>query len=257
MAQQTAPGLHILSRSASESDQGLPAPRIAQNPRVALVIEDDKVTSSLLVQMLDRLSFQVAQVRSAEAARDFLATSSVDLVLLELHLPGQSGDDWLQWFRHTDINTPVIAVCAVHDPLRKAMVLQLGADDFVSKPFDLVELEARVQAVMRRPGNSATRTICNGSVCLDPARAELRAGDTGQLLSTCEFGIVWHLGVHEGQWVDVRSLSTAILGTATPPNIETTRVHVSNVRRKLAHLSPYFVIESGRLRGYRLVNGWE
>jgi DNA-binding response OmpR family regulator len=221
--------------------------------RAALVVEDESHVSLLLAQILDGLGFDPTRVPSAEHADQHLTSNEVDLVLLDLRLPGRSGDSWLVSFRGRDRVTPVIAISGVNDPERKAAVLRAGADDFVGKPFQVIELEARIDSLMRRRQSQTRQTLCNGLVCLDPARCELRVGDLRQSLTMREFGILWCLASSWGRWVNVATLSEAVLGEASEAAIETVRVHLFNLRHKLEHFAPLLLVAAARNRGYRIL----
>ncbi len=99
-------------------------------------------------------------------------------------------------------------------------------------------------ALLRRPRSLTETAICEGLAYLQPDT--LRVGDVRQLLTMREFGILWHLTSHEGRWVDARNLALAVLGDANESHTENMRVHVSNLRYKLRHLSDVFAIESER-----------
>jgi DNA-binding response OmpR family regulator len=217
------------------------------------VIEDERHVSALLAQLLRSLGFAPFEAATTAAAETYLLTATPALVLLDLRLPGRSGDDWLQWFRRHDSVTPVMAISGVTDPLRRAAVLRCGADAFISKPFDVVELEAHIAALLRRPRSESGMSICDGLVWLNPARSELRVGAVAQHLTQREFQILWSLALNEGNWVTGRSLATAILDDGSHAGIESTRVHLFNLRQKLRYLCDYFYVEKARNLGYRIV----
>ena len=219
----------------------------------ALVIEDDTHVARVLLRLLSGLGFEAYEAGTAAAADAFLEEFEASLILLDLRLPQRSGDDWLISFRKRDTDTPVMVISGVNDPMRKAAVLRDGADVYVTKPFEIVELEAQIGALLRRPRCLAERAICDGLAYLNPTRCELRVGGVKRQLTQREFGILWFLSLHEGRWVAAATLSAAVLGDETHSNVESTRVHVFNMRQKLGHLADIFAIESRRQLGYRMI----
>ncbi len=224
------------------------------SPRYVLIVEDDETVSRLLASLVSSMGFRAVQVSSAREAGEFLKKLTPDLILLDLRLPGQSGDDWLIAFRRRVVSTPVIVISGVEDINRRVAVLPSGANDFVAKPFQLVELQAHITALLRRPTNLASRRICGGAVLLDPVRPELRLGDVSQSLTTREFGIMWFLVAHEEIWVEPSQLSKSVLGGATKADVECLRVHLCNLRDKLAPFEDHFKLETKRDFGYRIVH---
>jgi two-component system cell cycle response regulator CtrA len=220
--------------------------------RVALVIDDERAVSHVLSRLLRSLGFETVEAASAAEADEVLKRTRPDFIILDLGLPQVSGDEWLTSFRATNGETPVMIVTGIHDPDRKAAVLRGGADACISKPFDIVELEAQVCALLRRPRNISERALCGGLAHLNPSRSELRVGAVRHLLTQKEFGILWFLALHEENWVPASMLSDAVLGDSSYACVVSTRVHVFNLRQKLDYLSPILTIEAARNLGYRL-----
>ncbi len=218
---------------------------------MALIIANDVSVASLLRRSLQVLDIDATIQTTAEGAESFLIDQRARLVLLDLCLPGMTGGEWLCRFRRRNSYTPVMIVSATYDANLKAELIRVGADDFVSRPFHVVELEARVLSLLRR-ANGIPRTIVRGAVALDLARMELAVSGVRCSLTQREFGILWFLLVHEGDWVETRLLADGVLGTANGSDLGCMRVHISHLRHKLATFSKAIVIGSSRHSGYRV-----
>jgi len=118
-------------------------------PRI-LLIEDEELIRTMVALNLRRQGFEVDAFDRAEAMVDKAANGGYDLILLDIMLPGISGPEGLKRLRRQGVTTPVIMLTAVKDVSTKIDVLNLGADDYLAKPFDLGELTARVRALLRR-----------------------------------------------------------------------------------------------------------
>jgi len=119
-----------------------------------LIIEDDKSLSELLVYGLECDGFQIEVCNNGEDGLNIASTDSHDLILLDRMLPGMSGEKILEQIRKKSIRTPVIFITALGDSAEKINGLDLGADDYLVKPFDMGELSARIRSVMRRTSKS-------------------------------------------------------------------------------------------------------
>ena len=228
-------------------------PPIVARRMFGLVIEDEPNVAAVLVQCLSDVEVDARVARSAEEANLAIAERIPDVVLLDLRLPGMPGDRWLQSFRKEHPHPIVIAVSGVGDIERRIALLTNGADDFVSKPFNIRELTARMGSHIRRMQGLPDQMVCAGGLTLDPSKHVIRVNDVGVRLTATEFQIVWRLGISFGEWMDAAMLSNLALGGTSPAHLDDLRVHISNIRSKIRLFEPTVALQSKRRAGYRLV----
>jgi two-component system alkaline phosphatase synthesis response regulator PhoP len=221
-----------------------------------LLVEDE---STLVLTLTDRLRAEGYEVEAAETGPDGLARArdgSFDLVLLDVALPGKGGFDVLRDLRQLRVETPVLMLTARSQVVDRVLGLKLGADDYLSKPFDMMELLARIEAVLRRrrgaPAASGTYTF--GDVRVDFRRAEVLRGGEPVELSSLEFKLLRYFVEHQGALVSRRELLEQVWGYPAVLQTRTVDVHVASLRQKLeAHpAKPEHIVTVHRM-GYRFV----
>jgi len=221
-----------------------------------LIVEDEP---ALVLTLSDRLRSEGYQVESAETgdigarrARD----GSFDLVLLDVALPGKNGFDVLRDLRQQRVSTPVIMLTARGQLVDRVLGLKLGADDYLAKPFDMMELVARVEAVLRRrtPPPADGGGYAFGDVRVDFRRAEVRRNDVLVELSSLEFKLLRHFIEHRGALVSRRELLEHVWGYPGVLQTRTVDVHVASLRQKIERhpAKPEHIITVHRM-GYRFV----
>jgi two-component system, OmpR family, KDP operon response regulator KdpE len=205
-----------------------------------LLVEDDHAARRAITTNLEARGYRVTQVDSAlEALRQWDA-SRPDVVLLDLGLPDRDGAVVLRRIRR-DANTPVIVVSARGQEVDRVESLEAGADDYLTKPFGLAELHARIRAVLRRaagPGADATGTIRLGSVVLDVGRRSVCVAGQPVALTPREYEILKVLLSHAGRVVTRGRLLRAVWGTEYSDEAHYVHVYVSRLRRKLEQADP-------------------
>ncbi len=217
------------------------ATRLALPAPVVMVVEDDASLRSLLARSLRENGFEVLTAGSGPEMARFLETSPVDIVLLDVMLPGPNGFDLCRAIRRTS-EVPIIILSARGDEADRLVGLELGADDYVPKPFSAKELIARIRAILRRSqGNTVSRQhaiaramLTFAGWTLDPSRRELLAPDGAAVdLSGAEFDLLLAF-ISQPQRVIGRErlleLSRARLADSSDRSID---VLVSRLRRKL------------------------
>src|SRR6201746_256334 len=149
-----------------------------QSPHI-LIVDDDREIRDLLVKFFEKHQLRVTAVRDAREARRVWATGNFNLVVLDLMLPGESGFDFARWLR-ANAEVPIVMLTAMADETDRIIGLELGADDYVAKPFNPRELLARIRAVLRRAGEtedkgheSSARTYKFSGWLLETARRRL------------------------------------------------------------------------------------
>src|SRR5579864_4910837 len=155
-----------------------------------LLIEDDSMIGAAVEQGLKDAAYAVDWVRDGEAAIQAIQSETYELVLLDLGLPKADGREVLGYLRGLGRKLPVIIVTARDSVEDRIDGLDLGADDYLIKPFEIRELLARMRAVLRRDGSCSTALLSNGKLSLDPATREARFLGKAALLSAREFALL-------------------------------------------------------------------
>ncbi len=209
----------------------------------------------ILCTVLEKAGFEVQHVLSAEEADSLLERDcEPEIVFLGLPLPGLSGEAWLRTFRARHFGSGVIIVSGVTDRRTVSALLRSGADDSVTAPFDVDEVNARIAAVMRRCRKSGSPALTFDCVTLDPRDRSITVSDTHIQLTPTEFGIACQLAARFGHWVFAAELCETILGGTEKNCLEDLRVHVSNLRRKLRPAEDLLELQTRKNVGYRLTN---
>ncbi len=221
-----------------------------------LAAEDDKEINRLIC---DYLSMQGYEMLSAEngldAVRIVREESGLSLLILDLMLPYQSGDMALQKIREfSDI--PVIVVSAKSETHTKIDLIRMGADDYITKPFDLDELLVRVEAVLRRTGTARAedKTLVYKELSLDTAAGTASVCGKTMVLTGKEFAILALMLKNPGKLWSKANLFESVWGEDYLSDDNTIKVHMSNIRSKLKKLDPdNEYIETVWGMGYRLI----
>jgi two-component system OmpR family response regulator len=199
-----------------------------------LLLEDDAMIAEALRTGLKDAAYAVDWVGDAAAADAALACNDYQALLLDLGLPDRDGLQVLQRLRQRGLALPVLIISA-RDALRdRIQGLDLGADDFIVKPFALDELLARLRAVMRRRGGHATAVLSNGTLSLDPATKLASHGDAPpQLLSGREFALLQALLLRPGAILGRAELEDRIYGWGEEVESNIVDVLIHGIRKKL------------------------
>lgn len=199
-----------------------------------LLIEDDELLGEGVRSGLAQYQYTVDWVKNGLAAWSALQTEHFDLVILDLGLPKLSGEDVLKNMRAKNINTPVIILTA-HDTITSRVKgFDNGADDYITKPFNLEELCARIRAVRRRTTASpASTTISVGDITLDPAtRLVFKSGQMVEL-SRREFVLLQMLLENAGKVLSREQATQSLYGWGYDIDSNALEVHIHNLRKKL------------------------
>ncbi len=219
-----------------------------------LVVDDEEDILELLDYNLSREGFAVVRAASGEQALKSAREAPPDLVLLDLMLPGIHGLDLCKRFRADErlASVPIIIVSAKGEESDVVAGLELGADDYVTKPFSVRMLLARVRAVLRRQGKEpadAADSLKIHGIVIHPGRHEVLAGGTTVDLTASEFRILHYLARRPG-WVFTRTqIIDAVHGEDYPVTDRSVDVQVAALRKKLGKAGDY--IETVRGVGYR------
>uniref|UniRef100_A0A3B0LVR1 Transcriptional regulatory protein CpxR n=1 Tax=Arsenophonus endosymbiont of Trialeurodes vaporariorum TaxID=235567 RepID=A0A3B0LVR1_9GAMM len=225
-----------------------------------LFVDDDRELTSLLKELLEMEGFSVIIAYDGEQALTLL-DSTIDLLLLDIMMPKKNGIDTLKEIRR-QYQIPVIMLTARGSDLDRVLGLELGADDYLPKPFNDRELVARIRALLRRSNwSEQSQDNLNSSVCqvdglqLNPGRQEASFNGKVLDLTGTEFTLLYLLAQHLGQVVSREHLSQEVLGKRLTPFDRAIDMHISNLRRKLPERTdglPWFKTLRGR--GYLMVS---
>jgi two-component system response regulator CpxR len=223
-------------------------------PRI-LIADDDRELCALLANYLHREGFEVDVVHDGNAALAHLRDPATrpELLILDVMMPGNDGLETLRELRQQH-RLPVIMLSARGEPVDRVVGLELGADDYLSKPCLPRELLARVRAQLRRQTLPAAEELSLGPLHLHPAERRAAVDGHELRLTGAEFALLLTLAQHAGEVVNKATLTRLALGREIERFDRSVDVHVSRLRRKLAEASPQApAIEAVRGAGYLLV----
>jgi two-component system, OmpR family, KDP operon response regulator KdpE len=219
-----------------------------------LVVDDERQIRRALSLNLGARGYEVYEAATGEQALTIAADRRPDAILLDLGLPGMDGIMVIEAIRGWSA-VPIIVLTVRDEERSKVRALDAGADDYVTKPFGMAELLARLRAVLRRVPEGAPENpvVDTGSVIIDLAAHRASNPDGADVrLTPTEWAIVEHLVRHAGRLVTYRQLTSALWGATADPDSSVLRVHMAHIRRKLEpnpSRPASFLTESGM--GYR------
>lgn len=216
-----------------------------------LLAEDDPMIGASVEQGMRRAGFAVDWCRDGRAAELALETGAYALLLLDLGLPKQDGLELLRKLRRTGTDIPVLIVTARDAVGDRVAGLNLGADDYLIKPFDLDELEARARALIRRRAGRTLPVLSLGVLVLDPVSHEVTLGGQRLSLSQREFTLLELLMEQPNKVYSREDLEERMYGWDEEISSNAVEVHIHNLRRKLGKNW----IRNVRGVGYKIVDG--
>ncbi len=199
-----------------------------------LVVDDEPIVREVVVRYLAREGHETVEAADGDSARALLERSDPDLVVLDVMLPGTDGLDLCRWIRARS-ELPVIMLTARGEEADRIVGLELGADDYVTKPFSPRELAARVRSVLRRssPPESSVRTLSFGDVELERETRDARRAGTRIRLTAKEFDLLWFLASHPRRVFSRDQLMASVWGYTAALDTGTVTVHVRRLREKI------------------------
>lgn len=220
-------------------------------PARVLVAEDDTEISGPLVRALQREGYEVALVSDGPTALAGGMSGTADLLVLDLGLPGMDGLTVLRGWRDAGHSMPVLVLTARGTWHEKVLGIDSGADDYLSKPFQIEEVLARLRALIRRASGHATPELHCGAIRLDPRTARVLAGGVPVRVTGHEFRVLSYLMHHQGRLVSQAELTEHIYAQGADRDSNTVEVFVARLRRKLGAGA----IDTVRGLGYRMTGG--
>lgn len=213
-----------------------------------LLVEDDELLGDGIRAGLMLASFAVDWVRRGDLALAALADHDYDACVLDLGLPGRDGIAVLQQLRRSDNNLPVLVLTARGGREDKVRGLDSGADDYMTKPFDLEELLARLRALLRRSAGMASPVIRHGDIELDPVSRRVSRGGEEIRLSGREYAVLLDFLTHPQHIRSRSQLEDSLYAWGEGAGSNTVEVYIHHLRKKLGS----GIIVTQRGRGYRL-----
>jgi two-component system, OmpR family, alkaline phosphatase synthesis response regulator PhoP len=204
--------------------------------RRILLVEDEE---SLILTLQDRLvseGYETAVARDGEAAVETAMRRSFDCILLDISLPKKNGFDVCRDLRQNGVQTPILMLTARGQVIDRVVGLKLGADDYVTKPFEMAELLARIEALLRRSRTLSTATASTfsfGEIDVDFRSAEVRRRGAPVDLSGLEIKLLRYLVEHRGAVLTRDELLEKVWGYDAMPVTRTVDVHIASLRQKL------------------------
>jgi DNA-binding response OmpR family regulator len=217
-----------------------------------LIVDDDYSLLAQLRQMLEKQRYTVEMATDGQGALDKLFESSFDLILLDVMLPHIDGLTVLRELRAADIKTPVLMLTAKGDVSDRVEGLDLGADDYLAKPFSSDELMARMRALLRRSGSQTSTVLHVGELRLDTVSRDVTSRGKAVALTPREFSILEFLLYNKNRVVSRFSLAEHVWGDDFDPfNMSNFMdVHIKNLRQKIGDADGATVIQTVRGVGY-------
>lgn len=218
-----------------------------------LLIEDERALSEALCSLLKKQKISVEAAYDGITGLDAALTDRFDVILLDLMLPGLNGLEVLRRFREASLSTPVLLLTAKGEVQDRVRGLDLGADDYLPKPFDTEELFARIRALSRRKGDpELTPSLNYGDLTLNLGTLKLMGPKGDVQLTRKEFEILRSLMDRPQHVMSKEALIIKVWGYDAEVEYNTLEVYISFLRKKLSHLGSCVVISALRGLGYRV-----
>lgn len=207
-----------------------------------LLVEDEKGLVLTLTDRLQSENFTVVSISDGADGFQIASTEKFDLIILDVMLPGKNGFDICRDLRQKGIKTPILMLTAKGETFDKVLGLKIGADDYLTKPFEIAELLARIEALLRRATKDVyeTKKIFKfGSVTADFRRGEVFKNGAPIELSAMEFKLLQYFTEHCGEVLSRHDLLDGVWGYNAIPSTRTVDVHVAWLRQKLEENPKY------------------
>lgn len=215
-----------------------------------LLVEDNRELSSWLTRLLGQSAFAVEQAFSAEEATHLLVTQTYDAILLDLTLPGANGQTLLRSLRSKHNEVPVLIISAQNTLQDIIAHLNLGADDYLAKPFDIQELEARLRSLLRRASGKTNPVLSCGDLEYDSNSKQFRSNGVLLALTPREHAVLEALMRHCGKTVSKKSLADNLFTLEDMVSAKALEIYIVRLRKKLEQTGAQIITLRGL--GYML-----
>ena len=207
----------------------------AESPRAQkiLVIDDDENLRDTVSLMLEQEGFRTVLAAEGRGGFEQALMLQPDLVLVDLRLPGMSGVEICKQLRASHVTTPIVVLSAVGDEIDKVLLLEIGADDYIVKPFGARELVARIRAVLRRSTAESRKVLHVGEIEVDLDRRVVTHGDREIRLTPAEYNLLAFFLNHPDRPLTREMILNSVWGYSFASNTRTVDAHILKLRQKL------------------------
>ncbi|MEX1011392.1 MAG: response regulator transcription factor [Balneolaceae bacterium] len=217
-----------------------------------LVVEDDPTVRTLVKAVLEHRGNNVHLADTAERGRHMVEEREYDMIILDLRLPDGNGFDICSEIRKADITTPVLFLSAEHETDVKIKCLKVGADDYITKPFDSEELLARIEAIRRRSDLSGEKELVCGNLKLDLIERDMVINGSSVSLTNNEFNLLAYLMRNRNRVISQDELAKNVWDIHFDTQTNYINVYISYLRKKIRDHSEEEYIETIRRKGFVL-----
>ena len=251
----SSPGSSLREETGRRTGTDRHTPCHAGRVRVLVVEDELRLAANIAGGLREGAGYAVDVTHDGEEALRLCSTAEYDLIALDLMLPRIDGKEVVRHLRSVKNNTPILVLTAADSTVSKIDLLNLGADDYLTKPFDLGELIARSRALIRRGKGARQPTLQSGELEVLTSEQAVRYEGTPIELSPTEYRILEYLIFRPRTVVSKRELLEHLYDFSWEHHSNVIEAHISNLRRKLRQVARTDLLETLRGRGYRLVQG--
>lgn len=217
-----------------------------------LYAEDEPAMSEAVVDILNYHKYMVDAVFDGKTALDYAHTEKYDGIILDIMMPGKNGLEVLEQLRKEGCRTPILLLSAKAEVEDRIAGLDLGADDYLPKPFAMGELLARVRAMLRRREEFTPDVLTCGNIFLNQQSFELGSGEKTMVLPKLEYRLMEQLMLNQGTFLSTEDLLVKVWGYEAEADIGTVWVYLSSLRKRFIKLGANIEIKAKRNVGYTL-----
>lgn len=201
-----------------------------------LLVEDDSRISDFLLKGLEEAGYTISLAKSGEEARSLLADFTFDIILMDVMLPGIDGAQLTQLIRYRNNSTPILVISALNSADDKVKLLDMGADDYLPKPFHFGELLSRIRALIRRSGGLIRQDddqLSFGSITVDTSLYQVQQNGKDIVLSPTEYKLLVYLLKNKNKVLSRSQILSSVWGINFDSNTNVVDVYISYLRNKL------------------------
>lgn len=201
-----------------------------------LLVEDDSRISDFLLKGLEEAGYTISLAKSGEEARSLLADFTFDIILMDIMLPGIDGAQLTQLIRYRNNSTPILVISALNSADDKVKLLDMGADDYLPKPFHFGELLSRIRALIRRSGGLIRQDddqLSFGSITVDTSLYQVQQNGKDIVLSPTEYKLLVYLLKNKNKVLSRSQILSSVWGINFDSNTNVVDVYISYLRNKL------------------------
>ena len=224
-----------------------------------LVVEDDPTVRLLVKKALENHGGEIVEADTAGSGQEKALKDDFDMIVLDLRLPDGTGYDVCVSLRDNDVTTPILVLYAEQETNMKVKVLNVGADDYLTKPFSVEELLARIEAIHRRSnshGGAESELSCN-EMQIDLIARKMIINDAEIDLTNSEFNLLVYLVRNKGRTISQEELAKNVWGIDFNTQTNYINVYISYLRKKIRNHSDFEYIRTIRKKGFKVVCGSE